>query len=79
VAVGLILDQTEKVPGKKKSGDLPPAIAEKLIDFHRACSGIEDVLGGVRLVKDGAMPFDIDCAHNCGEALLFLGGQWGTR
>ena len=79
VGVSLVMGQSEKVSGKKKSGDLPPAIAEELIDLHCARSDVEDVFGGVSFIEYRRMRLDIEGAHDCCEALLFVAGQWGTR
>src|SRR5215469_10400538 len=79
VGVSLVMGQSEKVSGKKKSGDLPPAIAEELIDLHCAGSDVEDVFGGVSFIEYRRMRLDVEGAHDCCKALLFLAGQWGTR
>src|SRR5215468_8712550 len=72
------MGQSEKVSGKKKSSHLPPAIAEELIDLHCARGDVEDVFGGVSFIEYRRMWLDIEDAHDCCEALLFLAGQWGT-
>src|SRR6516162_1925525 len=72
------MGQSEKVSSKKKPGDLTPAIAEELIDLHRARSDVEDVFGGVSFIEYRRMRRDIHGAHDCCDALLFLAGQWGT-
>ena len=73
------MNQSEKVPGKKKSRDLPPSVTQELIDLH--CARIDgiDVFCGISLIEYRAMRLDIDGAHDSCEALLFLGGQRGTR
>ena len=48
VGVSIVMGQSEKVPGKKKSGDLPPAVTEEFIELHCARSdGIDDSAGSV--------------------------------
>src|SRR5215467_10015877 len=78
VGVSLVMDQSEKVSSKEKSSDLPPPITEELIDLHCASSDVEDVFGGVSFIEYRRMRLDIEGAHDCREALLFLAGQWGT-
>src|SRR5215469_1042934 len=79
IGVSLVMDQSEKVPSKKKSGNLPPAIAKELVDLHCARSDVEDVFRAVGLVEYRAMRLDIEGAHNGSEAGLFLACQRGTR
>src|SRR5262249_5663211 len=79
VGVSLVVDQSEKVPGKEKPSDLPPAIAQELVDLHCAPSDVEDVFRGVSFIEYRAMRLDIDGAHDRREAALFLAGQWGAR
>src|SRR6516164_8420614 len=75
VSISLIMNQSEKVPGKKKSCDLPPSITQELIDLHCARSDRINVFRGVSLVEYRAMRLDIDGAHDRCEALLFLSSQ----
>src|SRR5215469_18415699 len=79
IGISLVMGQSEEIPGKKKSRDLPPAIPEELIDLHCAGSDRIDIFGGISLIEYRAMRLDIDGAHDCCEALLFLRGQCGTR
>src|SRR6516164_3355826 len=78
VGIGLVMNQSEKVPGKKKSRDLPPAVTQELIDLHCARSDGIDVFCRISLIEYRAMQLNIDGAHDCREARLFLGGQRGT-
>jgi len=39
---------------------------------------VENVFGGVSFIEYRRMRLDIEGAHDCCKALLFLGGQWGT-
>src|SRR6516225_424271 len=78
VGVSFVVGQSEEIPGKEKPGDLPPAIAQQLIDRHRPRSDGVNVLGGICLIEYRAMRLDIDGAHDCCEAFLLLGGQCRT-
>src|SRR6516165_12367926 len=40
---------------------------------------VENVFGGVSFIEYRRMRLDVEGAHDCCKALLFLAGQWGTR
>jgi hypothetical protein len=79
VSISLVVDQSEKVAGKKKSRYLPPTVAQKLIDLHCPRSDGIDVFCGISFIECRATRLDVDGARDRCEAFLFLGGQWGTR
>ena len=78
VGISLVVDQPEKITGKKKSGDLPPTVAQKLIDLHCARSDGIDLFRGISFIEYRAMRLDVDGPRDRCEAFLFLGSQWGT-
>jgi hypothetical protein len=75
VSISLIMNQSEKIPGKKKSCDLPSSVTQELIELHCARGDRLNVFRGVSLIEYRAMRLDIDGAHDCCEVLLFLGSQ----
>src|SRR6516162_806230 len=79
IGISLVMGQSEEIPGGKKPRDLPPAIPEELIDLHCTRGDGMDIFCGISLIEYRAMRRDIDGAHDCCKALLFLCGQWGTR
>src|SRR4029077_2659940 len=78
VGICLVVDQSEKVASKEKSGDLPPAVTQQLVDFHCPLSDVIDMFGRVGLIEYGAMRLDIDGSHHCCEAGLFTGSKRGA-
>jgi hypothetical protein len=69
----LVLEsEPQEIPWKKKADDLPPAVAEQLIDLYRAGRDVVAVMGCLPLVEDRPARLDRHSSDNPLKRLQFV-------